>query len=64
MEELGGRKDPGTDHGPGLGHHLGGGETAEEEAPSGLLVHQPEKPQLLGLQILLLRVSCLAQRIR
>ena len=62
MEELGGGQDPGPDDGPGPGHHLGGGEAAEEEAAARLPLLKPQEPQLLGVQILLLRVARVAQR--
>ena len=54
VEELGSRKGLGAPDGPQPGHHLGGGEEAEEEASDRLHVLQPEAPQLLGIQILLL----------
>ena len=47
----------GPDHGPGPRHHLREREEAEEEADPGLHLLQPQAPQLLGIQILLLRVS-------
>ncbi len=54
VEELGSRQDRGPEDGLGLGDHLRGRETSEEEAAPRLLVHQPEESQLLGLPILLL----------
>ena len=54
VEKLGVWEDPSPDDGPGPGHHIRGGEATEEEAFAWLPLHQPEKPQLLGLQILLL----------
>ena len=62
MEELGSGQDPGADDGPRSGHHLGGGEATEEEAAARLPLLQPQEPQLLGVQILLLRVARPAQR--
>jgi len=54
VEELGGRQDRSLEDGLGLGDHLGGRKKAKEETAPRLLVHKPEEPQLLGLQILLL----------
>ena len=55
MEELGGRQNYCLDDGPRYWGRLRGGKEAEEKTPAGLLVRQPEEPQLVGLQILLLR---------
>ena len=54
VEKLGGGENHSAHD--GLGHRGGvrGGEEAEEEAPAGLPVRQPQEPQLVGLQILLL----------
>ena len=57
VEELGGGQDPGPDDGPRSGHHLRGGEAAEEEAPARLSLLESQESQLLGLQILLLRAA-------
>ena len=54
MEELGGRQNYCLDDGPRYWGRLRGGKEAEEKTPAGLLVRQPEEPQLVGLQILLL----------
>ena len=64
VEELGGRQDHRPDDGPGHRGGVRGGEEAEEEAPPRLLVRQPQKPQLVGLQILLLRAARLSQYCR
>ena len=57
VEELGVRKDSSPDDGLGSGHYIGGGEATEEKATARLPLLKPEKPQLLGIQILLLRAS-------
>ena len=56
VEELGGREDLSAQDGPRPGHHHGVREEAEEEAADRLSVRKPEEPQLLGVQIFLLRV--------
>ena len=56
VEELGSRKDLGAQDGPWPGHHHRVGEEAEEEAVDRLSLRQPQEPQLLGVQIFLLRV--------
>lgn len=61
VEELGGRQDPGADDGPGPGDPVRGGEAPEEEAPRRLPLLQPQEPQLLDVQILLLRAARFAQ---
>lgn len=43
---------------------LRGGEEAEEEAPAGLSLGEPEIPQLVVLSLLPLRVAQLRQRRR
>ena len=57
VEELGGGQDLGAEDGPRPGHHHRVREEAEEEAADRLSVRKPEEPQLLGVQIFLLRVS-------
>ena len=57
VEELGVGQDLGLEDGSGPGHFDGGRAEAEEEAPARLPALQSQEPQLLGLQILLLRVS-------
>ena len=64
VEELGGGQDPGTEDGSRPGDHHGGREEAKEEAAAGLSPLKSEEPQLLGLQILLLRVPLAAQSFR
>ena len=54
VEKLGGGEDHCLDDGPGHRGGVRGGEEAEEEAAAGLPVRQPQEPQLVGLQILLL----------
>ena len=56
VEKLGGGKDLGAQDGSRPGHHHGVWEEAEEEAADRLSLRKPEEPQLLGLQIFLLRV--------
>ena len=50
-----------ADNGSGPGNHLGEREETEEEADPGLPLRQPQAPQLLGRQILLLRAPRLNQ---
>ncbi len=64
VEELGGGQDRGADDGPRRGRHLRGGEEAEEEAAARLPLRQPQEPQLVGLQILLLRAASSAKHHR
>ena len=64
VEELGGRQDYGPHDGPRHRRRLRGGEEAEEEALARLLVRQSEEPQLVGLQILLLRTPRISQHCR
>ena len=54
MEELGGGEDHCTNDGPGHWGGQRGREEAEEEVVARLPVRQPQEPQLVGLQILLL----------
>ena len=54
VEKLGGGEDNRLDDGPGHWGGVRGREEAEEKAAAGLPVRQPEEPQLVGLQILLL----------
>ena len=54
MEELGGGQDPRADDGSGHRRGAGRGEAAEEAAAARLPRRQPQAPQLVGLQILLL----------
>ena len=61
MEELGGGQDIGLEDGSGLGDPVGGGEETEEETFVGLPALKSQEPQLLGLQIFLLRIPSPAQ---
>ena len=63
VEKLGGWEDHCAHDGLGHWGRVRGGEEAEEEASAGLPVRQPEEPQLVGLQILLLRTPRLTQRL-
>jgi hypothetical protein len=56
VEELGGWQDPRAHDGPRHWRRAGRREEAEEEAAAGLPRGQPQAPQLVGVQILLLRV--------
>ena len=64
VEKLGGGQDRRPHDGPRPGDHLRGGEEAEEEAPRRLPLLQLEEPQLLDVQILLLRAPLPSQRDR
>lgn len=64
LEALGGREDSRSHDGPRHRHLLRGGEEAEEEAPAGLSLGEPEVPQLVVLSLLPLRVAQLRQRRR
>ena len=61
LEKLGGWQDIGPQNGSRSGDHLGGWKETKEEITSWLPVCKSKKPQLLGLQIFLLRVPCIAQ---
>ena len=54
VEELGGGQDPRADDGPRHRRGAGRGEAAKEAAAARLPRRQPQAPQLVGLQILLL----------
>ena len=58
VEELGGWQSVGFKNGFKPGHHIRCGEETEEKTSHRLPVLQPQTPQLLGLQIFLLRISC------
>lgn len=64
VEALGGRQDPRTHDGSRYRHLLRGGEEAEEEAPAGLPVGEPEVSQLVVLPLLPVRAAQLWQRHR
>lgn len=64
MEELGGRKDHGSYDGPRHRGRVRSGEEAEEETLIRLPLRQFEKPQLVGIQIFLLRTPSLLQYSR
>ena len=66
VKELGGRKGVRTQDGPQPRHHIRRGKETEKEAFDRLSLLQPQTPQLLGVQILLLRIpgaaKCLGYR--
>lgn len=64
MEILGGRQDTSADDGPGCGRLHRDRKEDQEEAYPGLLVGEPEVPQLVGLQVLPLRGTCSCQCYR
>ena len=64
VEELGGRQDYGPHDGPRHRCRVGGREEAKEETASRLPLRQSEEPQLVGLQILLLRTPRISQHCR
>ncbi len=55
VEKLGGGQNHRPDDGPRYRRGLRGREETKEEAPARLFVRQFEKPQLVGVPLLLLR---------
>ena len=61
LEKLGSWEDQCSKNGSRFGNHFRGREKTKKEATTRLSLRKSEKPQLLGLQILFLRVPCIAQ---
>lgn len=62
VETLGRRQNSGAYDGPGRGHLHGRGEEAEEKDSARLPVGEPTVPQLVDLQVLLMRNDGVLER--
>jgi len=62
VETLGRRKNPGVDDGLGRSHLHGCREEAEEKDSARLPVGEPAVPQLVDLQVLLMRNDGASER--
>lgn len=62
VEELGGWQDSRPHDGPRHRHLFGGGEKTKEKTAARLPLGEPQIPQLVGVQVLPVRVAGLRER--